>query len=136
MSPLLRNVLAIILGWLIGSIVNMGIIMIGPSVIPLPETINVMDPNSLKENIHLLETKHYIMPFLAHALGTLVGAFFAYKMAAKNKIYFALAIGVLFLIGGIINCMMLGTPFLANVIDLVFAYIPFAFIGAKLAGHK
>ena len=44
--------------------------------------------------------KNFVFPFLAHALGTLAGAFVAAKIAASHKMRFALAIGFLFLLGG------------------------------------
>ena len=46
-------------------------------------------------------------PFLAHALGTLVGAAIAGLIAANYKMIFSLGIGVLFLLVGIIINFML-----------------------------
>lgn len=63
MNPILKNVLAVIAGVVVGSAVNMAIIMISGSVIPLPEGVDASNAESLKSNIHLFETKHYIMPF-------------------------------------------------------------------------
>lgn len=40
-------------------------------------------------------------PFLPHALGTLIGAFVAAKLAANHHMKFAMGIGVSFLIGGL-----------------------------------
>jgi len=133
MNPILKNVLAVIAGVVVGSAVNMAIIMISGSVIPLPEGVDASNAESLKSNIHLFETKHYIMPFLAHALGTLVGAFVAAKIAANNKMKFSLAIGVFFIIGGILNAKMIGSPLVPTLVDIILAYIPFAWFGGKLA---
>lgn len=49
----------------------------------------------------LLEAKHFVFPFLAHALGTFAGAFLAATLAASHKMKFALGMGVVFLLGGI-----------------------------------
>lgn len=132
MKPILKNAIAIILGIIIGGVVNMAIIMLSGKVIPLPEGIDPADPESLKAGIHLFEAKHYIMPFLAHALGTLAGAFLTTKLAVSHHLKQALAIGAFFLIGGIMSVYQLGTPFWPSLIDLVFAYIPFAWFGWKL----
>tara|TARA_B110000046_G_C12990002_1_gene397415 strand:- start:686 stop:859 length:174 start_codon:yes stop_codon:yes gene_type:complete len=43
-----------------------------------------------------LDFKFYVFPFLAHALGTLVGAFVAALTAATHKMKFAIAIGCFF----------------------------------------
>ena len=133
MNPVVKNIIAVVLGIVIGSAVNMGIVMVSNSIIPLPEGVDPTSMESLKENISLFEPKNFIMPFLAHALGTLVGAFLAAKIAANNKLTFALVIGFFFLIGGIMNVFSLGGPAWFNAVDLIFAYIPMALIGWKLA---
>lgn len=76
---------------------------------------------------------NFIFPFLAHALGTLAGAFMAAKLAASHQLKFALLIGVLFLMGGITAANSLGGPVWFTVTDLLLAYIPMGFLGAKLA---
>ncbi len=136
MNPTFRNILAILAGTLIGSFVNMGIIMLSSSVVPLPEGIDPTSVESLKDNMHLFEPKHYIMPFLAHALGTLVGAFIAVKLAGNNKMRAALIVGALFLIGGIINVISLSAPMWFNVTDIALAYLPMVWLGGKWAGAK
>ena len=136
MNPIVKNILAVIAGLIIGSIVNMGLIMISGSVIPPPEGGDVTTMEGLKETMHLFEPKHFIFPFLAHALGTLVGSFVAATIAANNKMKFAIAIGCFFLIGGIINVVMLPSPTWFAILDIVGAYIPMAMIGGKLAIRK
>lgn len=131
MHPTLKNILAVIAGLIVGSIVNMGIVMISGSVIPPPEGGDITTMEGLKATMHLFEPKHFIFPFLAHALGTLVGAFVAAKIAATKKISMALLIGVFFFIGGVINVSMLGGPLWFTVLDLVMAYIPMAYLGGK-----
>ena len=76
------------------------------------------------------------MPFLAHALGTLVGAYIAATIAVNHKMKFALVIGGWFLLGGIVNIFMLPSPIWFTVVDLAGAYIPMAYIGGKLAIKK
>ena len=132
MNPILRNILAVILGLVVGSVVNMGLIMISGSVIPPPEGADVTTMEGLIESMHRFEPKHFIFPFLAHALGTLVGACVAASIAATHKMKFALAIGVFFLIGGIVNVFLLPSPTWFAIVDLVGAYIPMAFIGGKI----
>lgn len=133
MHPILRNILAVIAGIVVGSLVNMGLINISSSVIPLPEGVEMSTPEGLKAGVHLFEPKHFIFPFLAHALGTLTGAFVAAKLAANNKMKFALGLGVFFLIGGITAVYMIPAPMWFNILDLVVAYIPMAWLGGKLA---
>ncbi len=133
MNTTIKNILAVIAGVIIGSVVNMGIIMISGSIILPPEGADVTTMEGLKESIHLFQPRHFVLPFLAHALGTLVGAFFAALIAANYKMKFALAIGIFFLIGGIANAFMLPAPTWFIVVDLIGAYIPMAWLGGKLA---
>ncbi len=130
----MKNILAVVAGVVIGSIVNMGLITVSGSIIPPPEGADVTTMEGLKAAMHLFQPKHFIMPFLAHALGTLVGAFCAAKIAANRKMTFALVIGAFFLIGGIANVFMLPSPVWFAVLDIVAAYIPMAWLGGRLAG--
>lgn len=135
MHPILRNILAIVAGIVAGSIVNMGIISISGSIIPPPEGADVTTTAGLQASMHLFEPKHFILPFLAHALGTLVGAWVAALAAASHKTKFAFGIGVFFLMGGIASVFMLPSPVWYTIVDLLGAYLPMAFLGAKLAGR-
>jgi len=132
MNPILKNIIAVILGIVIGSIINMGLIMISGSVIPPPEGADVTTMEGLKASIHLFEPRHFVFPFLAHALGTFAGAFIAAIIAASHKMKLALLIGVFFLIGGIANVFMLPSPTWFAVLDLVGAYLPMAWLGGLL----
>ncbi len=136
MSSTVKNILAVIGGLILGSIVNMGIIMISSSVIPPPNGADVTTMEGLKESLHLFEPKHFLFPFLAHALGTLAGAVTAVKIATSNKKTMALIVGGFFLLGGIINVFTLPGPLWFNVVDVLFAYIPMVLIGYKLAETK
>ena len=127
-----RKILAIIIGWFIGSAVNMGLIETGHTLIP----IEGLDPNDMKDLAKVMPTlsaKFFIFPFLAHALGTLVGAIVAGWIATSHKMKFSLAIGVLFLLGGIVISFMLPAPIWFIACDIIIAYIPMAFIGGKIA---
>src|SRR5690606_40538131 len=81
-----RNILAVISGLVIGSLVNMALIMVSGKIIPLPEGIDNQTTEGLAAGIHLFEPKHFIFPFLAHALGTFVGAFLATKLSNPKSI--------------------------------------------------
>lgn len=135
MNPIIRNILAVIAGIMLGMIVNMGIITISSSIISPPEGVDVTDMESLKASLHLFQPRHFIFPFLAHAFGTFVGAFVVARIAATHKMKFALAIGLFFLISGIANIMVLPSPLWFTVLDLVGAYIPMAWLGAILSNR-
>ncbi|WMI69022.1 hypothetical protein [Mangrovimonas sp. YM274] len=132
---IVKNILAVILGWLGGSAINMGLVQLGHSLFPM-EGIDPNDMNALAEAMSTMEPKHFLFPFLAHAIGTFVGAIIAVRVAASHKMIFAMAIGVLFLIGGIMVNYMLPGPMWFTILDLVVAYIPMAWLGGTIALKK
>lgn len=129
MKIYLRNIAAVLVGFVAGNLANMGIIGISASVIAPPAGTQTDTIEGLKAAILLFETKHFIFPFLAHALGTLVGAAVAAAIAASRKFELAMVLGALFLLGGITAVMMLPAPMWFNVLDLVVAYLPMAWLG-------
>lgn len=134
-KTILRNIVAVIAGWIGGSIVNMVLVQIGHALFP----IKGVDPNNmeaLKSIVSTLDFKYFIFPLLAHAAGTLAGAIIAALIAANHKMKFALAIGALFLIGGIIVNFMIPGPLWFTIADILIAYIPMAWIGGKLITNK
>ncbi|PJZ76337.1 hypothetical protein [Leptospira neocaledonica] len=136
MNPYVRNTLSVIAGLFIGSVVNMGLITISGSIIPPPEGADVTTMEGLKASIHLFQPKHFIFPFLAHALGTFVGAIVTAFLVTNHKLKFALVIGAFFLAGGTANVLMLPSPAWFNVLDLVGAYIPTSYLAGILIIKK
>ena len=136
MNSILRNILAVISGIIVGSIVNMGILELGPLVIPNPEGFDNSTMDKLAETLHLLTPLNYITVFLAHGLGTLVGAFVTSKTATNRQLIFAFVIGGWFLLGGITMVFIIPSPTWYTLIDLIGAYIPMAWLGWKIAGGK
>lgn len=131
MNPILRNILAIIAGWIGGSAINMGLITMGHRVFPI-EGVDLNDMDALASVMHTLDVKYFLFPFLAHALGTFIGAVLAGMIAATHKMKFAMAIGFLFLLGGIAVNYMLPGPTWFSAVDILFAYIPMAFFGGRV----
>lgn len=133
MNPILKGILAVVAGVIVGSAVNMAIVMAGPSVIPPPGGADVTTMEGLKSSLHLFEPKHFIMPFLAHALGALSGAFLAALIAPSRKMWYALGIGLWNLVGGVMNTYLLPSPLWFTMLDLTVAYLPMGYLGWKLA---
>jgi uncharacterized membrane protein YqgA involved in biofilm formation len=136
MNPILRNVLAVVAGLVLGSVVNMALINLGPSIIPPPEGGDISTMEGLKETMHLFEPRHFLFPWLAHAIGTLVGAAIAARLAAKHHLLMGMVVGLFFLAGGIYMAVAVPAPLWFIVADLALAYQPMAYLGAKLATRK
>ena len=132
MPTVVRNILAVIVGAVVGGVINMAIVMIGPMIIAPPPGVDMTTVEGLKAGMQLMGPQHFISPFLAHALGTLVGATVAWLIAASYKQICAYIVGVLFLLGGISACFMIPAPAWFMVLDLVVAYLPMAWLGATI----
>jgi hypothetical protein len=130
---ILQNAAAVLAGAVLGSLVNMMLVNLGPAVVPLPEGADVSTMDALRDSMALFTPANFVFPFLGHATGTLAGAFIAARFAASHGFALAMVIGVFFLLGGIAAVSMLGGPMWFNVTDLLLAYLPMAFLGAVLA---
>jgi uncharacterized membrane protein YqgA involved in biofilm formation len=135
MPNVLRNVLAVIAGVVIGSVINMAIVMVSPFLIPAPPGVDVNDAESLAKGIHLFGPQHFIMPLLAHALGTFAGALAAYRLAASYRMQLAYVIGAFFLAGGIAASFMIPAPVWFIALDLLVAYLPMAWLAVQLGAR-
>ncbi len=132
MNPIIKNILAVIAGFVVGSVVNMALLKINGTLIPLPEGADVSSMEGLKASMHLFEPI-ILVPLFRSGTGTFVGAYLAAFIAASHKMKFAYVIGILFLLGGIANSLMLPSPVWFTFLDIIVAYIPMAYIGGKLA---
>jgi hypothetical protein len=132
MNPTIRNILAVIAGLIAGGVVNMAIVMNSGYLVPPPPGADLTTAEGAKAAMHLMRPIHFLMPFLAHALGTMAGAYLAAILAVSHKMKIALGIGVFFLAGGIADVLMYPSPMWFNVLDLVAAYIPVAYLAGRL----
>jgi len=136
MGIIAKNLIGLIAGLILGSLVNLFLVNIGPYVIPLPEGADVSTMEGFRESMPLFTPANFVFPFLGHALGTLAGAFLAAKIASSHQMKFAIGVGFAFLLGGISAVNMIGGPLWFIILDLVFAYIPMGIIGGLLAKPK
>jgi hypothetical protein len=132
MTKLIRNILAILAGIVVGGAVNMALVTLSPTLIPPPPGVDVTNAESLAKAMHLFEPRHFLMPFLAHAIGTLAGALVAYLIATVHKTRFSYAIGVIYLCGGIAASFMIPAPMWFITLDLLAAYIPMAWLSNQI----
>lgn len=129
----LKLALAVLVALVCGSVVNMGIITVGPMLIPPPPGADMTTAEGIAAAMPMLEAKHFVAPFLAHALGTIVGACVAALIASSRRAVGAYAVGALFLAGGIAASRMIPAPTWFIALDLLAAYLPMAWLGLLLA---
>jgi hypothetical protein len=130
---ILKLILAVVLGLVLGSITNMALVMVSGHVIPPPAGADMTTAEGIRAALPQLEARHFLFPFMAHAFGTLVGAFIAAKLSPQYKLIGALIVGSLFFVGGTMAARMIPGPTWFIALDLVGAYFPFALLGFALA---
>lgn len=130
---ILRLILAIVLGLVLGSIVNMALVMLGGVFVPPPPGADMSTPEGIRAALPLLGPGHYIFPLLAHAFGTLAGAYIAARVTLQRKLLGAMIVGAFFFAGGIMAATMIPAPAWFVVVDLAVAYFPFAWLGYRFA---
>lgn len=136
MSNFFRNFIALFGGAALGAIVNGAIIALQPYVLPLPQGIDPNDMESLTSAMMNFKWYNFVMPFLAHALGTLAGAYFAVRMTRQRQLFKAMAISAIFLFGGIHMVRMLPAPLWFEVLDLTLAYVPMGLLAYKIGVER
>jgi hypothetical protein len=129
---MLRNIIGFIVGYVVGSAVNFALIMASLAMAPAGSDFST--PDGVNAAMSQLGPINFAVIFLAHALGALVGSFVASLIAVSHKLPIAIAIGVLFLLGGIYAAIVIDAPLWFEAADVLLAYIPFAWLGAKLGG--
>ncbi len=132
MSNAMRATAAGVVGFVVGSLVNGAIVAVGPSIIPPPAGADMTTVEGLTAAMSLLQPKHFAMPFLAHALGTFVGATVAVMMATAYRTRLAYILGFVFLAGGVVAAKMIPAPNWFITLDLLVAYHPMAWLGLAI----
>ena len=128
MNPIPRNTLAVLAGALACMLLNGLLLEVLMVVNPPPPGF---DPNDLT-TFELLEPKHLLNAFVAHAIPSLVGGAIAALIALSRKVAMALIVGGVHLLGGIAAAFMIPAPGWFIALDLSMAYLPMAWIGARV----
>lgn len=127
---MLRNVLAVIGGFLVGSALNMGLIQLNMHVLfPMPAGMDMNDPEQFNAFIVTLPTAAFFVVILAHLGQSFVGGWVAARLGASHPMVLALIIGVLSLVGGILAMTMIQGP------DWMIVELPLYLFVAWLAGR-
>ena len=125
MKPLVLTLLAAILGMALnGYLIAYSHLFVAP-----PVGADLTTEEGLLAAMPLMEPKHYAMPFLAHALGTLLSAFLVSWWVRPATLQRSMLLGFVFLAGGLYMVRILPSPMWFNILDLGLAYLPVAYMG-------
>jgi hypothetical protein len=131
----LRYALALIVGLFAGSGINMGLITLGNSIIPLPAGADTSTTDGLRQAITMFGPEHFVFPWLGHAVGTFMGVLIAVLIQRSNSMIIPIIITSAYLIGGIMMVVQIPSPLWFDVVDLCGAYLPMGYL-AYIAARR
>ena len=129
---MIKNILAVILGLIIGNIAIMSLHYLGLYFYPLPEGADMSDMTAIAEYVKIAPLGSLLMVMLAHIGGTFIAGV-SITLLSK-EIVVAYIVGGFFTISGIWNLYLLPHPMWFNI--EVVLYLPAAVFGFKLFTKK
>ena len=131
----MKNVLATIVGFIVASLtVYIFESLIGHNLFPLPDNIDPMNMESIKENMHLIPVGSKIFVVIAHFMGIVVGMLVA-SLISKTSMIPSYIVGGLMLVATAFNLILLPKETWFLLTDGILAIIGF-FVGKNLAQSK
>ena len=132
---MIRKILAVLIAVVAGSVFNMTIVTLSHTVYPLPEGIDPNDFDAFRAHVEAngMPTGAMLMVLVAHAGGSFVSGLLCGLIAKRSWYVAAVALGLLWMCGGIAMLMMLPSPIWFAVADVVL-YVPAALLGVRLGG--
>jgi hypothetical protein len=110
MSPILRNVLSIVAGVVVGVVVIALMQMLNAVLFPVPAGVSPTDPAAMATAVRGLPTGAFIGLILGYLLGTTAGCYTAVRIAVEGHRRVAWLVAFVFIIGGILNFRSIPHP--------------------------
>jgi len=108
---MLRNIGAVVVGLVVGSTVNMALILLNAKVLfPMPVGMDMYDPVQLNAYVATLPAAAFLVVIAAHQGQAFVGGWIAARLAASKPMRLALIVGALTLLGGLENLRTIDGP--------------------------
>lgn len=107
---MIRNLIAVFLGMLAGMAVNMSLVMVTLVLHPMPEGVAFTDTEAMPEYFASIPVTGFLIVLAAHLGQSFFGGLVAALLSKDRPRTMALIIGVLSLIGGVVNLIDLPHP--------------------------
>jgi len=137
MFHMLRNIAGVVLGLVLGSVANMGLISLNASLFPLPAGVGMEDQEAFKAYIASLPAAGFLLPFLAHFTQVLVGGIVASKVGRAAPAILVGIIGALTVLGTVMTNLSIQPPVWTWFVELAL-YVPVIWgtilLGTRLRG--
>ena len=108
---MIRNILAVILGIIVGMIFNMAVVILNTAVLyPVPEGFDWNDTEKVAEYFSGLPLTAFLVVLVAHLGQAFFGGLVAAGISRNAAMTVAMIVGVLSMLFGIVNMMMMPNP--------------------------
>ncbi|MFN6379563.1 MAG: hypothetical protein ACK4WD_09820 [Flavobacteriales bacterium] len=126
---IIKKIFAVILGLVIGSVFITLVEKVNSTMYPLPEGMDATDIEAFKAFVAGLPDQAFILIFIGHICGALVGGLVSW-LIVKNTIIPSMIVGALFTVAGLFNLFMIHHPWWMW--TEVALYMPAAYLGTRL----
>jgi MFS family permease len=132
---MLNRILSITAGSLVAIFIIGGLGQVLPFIYPaLPSHVGLNDKKALAEMVASMPPGAFAWLLMAYVLGSFCGGLVAGMIAEKKRKERAMAIGLIVLIGGIVNFAMISHP-AWFVLVAILLYIPSAYLGGLVVSR-
>ena len=130
----MRNVFAIAVGLVVAGLVIFLLYILGPQFFTFPKNANPMDPDSIKENMHLIPVGAMILVIVAHFFG-IVGGMLASTAVSEESLLPAYIVSGIIIFGSIGSSFVMSHPtwsIIAGILSVIGAF----FVGRMVAINR
>ena len=128
MKKVLLGILGVVVGLIVGMALNMAFIMLNWALFPMPEGMDMNDPDQMNAYVRTLPLMALLIVVAAHQGQSLVGGWIAARLGESRPMLLAMIVGVLTMAGGIANMTMIEHP------PWMYVEVPLYLVVAWLAG--
>ena len=107
---MIRNIAAVVVGFTVGMITNFAIIQLDGMLYPMPEGVTFEDTERFAAYISTLPLLALLLVLVAHVGMAFVGGWVAALISTRRCMLVAMIVGVLSMLAGIANMMMMPLP--------------------------
>jgi len=108
---MIRNIVAVVGGLVVGMAVNMSLVMLNAYVLfPMPEGTDMNDPEQMNAWVATLPTAAFFVVIAAHLGQSFVGGWVAARLGSSRPMLLAMIVGLASLAGGIMSMMSIKGP--------------------------
>jgi hypothetical protein len=135
MSSSLKNIIVVIGAMIMGGVLIYGIESLNHLVFPPPADLNTSDMEALKAYMQQAPAGSLAILLLAHASGAFISGWIISRFAASNIRMLVLITGMIWMITGVINLIVIPHPLWFSVADACI-YLPMTIIGARMSSSE